>query len=138
MAETGFSRRYLDDRAVGIAEIDGVKVLPIVRPRDVHAEIRKPPLPFQKAVSGRNVEGKMMVRSGSPPPLRIADPRTCHTDGRGFRIDDSVLRHHVKYRIPLDVTYRVSSLRFGVERLKSEGDDRKARIEVVDGPFDQR
>src|SRR6202022_4909269 len=80
--EPWFGRRDLDDFPIGITEIDGVKILTIVRSRDVHPEIRETSFPFQKTVPCRNMEGKMMVRSSSPTPFRIADPRRCDTGGR--------------------------------------------------------
>jgi hypothetical protein len=76
VSEPRFCRRDLYDRPIGITKIDGVKIPTIVRSRDVHPEIRETSFPFQKAVPCRNMEGKMVVRSSSPTPFRIADPRT--------------------------------------------------------------
>jgi hypothetical protein len=133
--ESWFGRRDLDDRPIGITEIDGGKILTIVRSRDVHPEIRETSFPFQTAVPCRNMEGKMVVRSSSPTPFRIADPRTCDAGRRGSRIDEAGFRHHVEYWIPFDIANGVSPFRLALEHLKSESDDRQTRIEMMDGPF---
>lgn len=122
--EPGFGGRDLDDRTVGITQIDRVEILAIVRTRDMQPTICETPLPLQQSIPGGNVERKMVVRSGSPAPFWIADPGRRDTRGSGPGINKPGFRHHVEQGIPFDVADGVSPLRLPFECLKSEGDNR--------------